>query len=162
MGREIERKYLAANETWRQEKVSRQAQIWQGYLVENGQWVVRARLLTESFPQKQEVGKLTLKGNTPDNPQDLQGHAEFEYTIPPQDAQSLIQATPLQIKKVRRWIEFAGQTFEIDEFENGLILIELELASPTQTVTAPPWLGREVTGDVRYTNRYLAEHGRPH
>jgi len=161
MGQEIERKYLAANDTWRQAKFTRQAHIWQGYLVENGQWVLRVRLLEESFPEKKADGRLTLKGNTPDDPQHLQGHAEFEYAIPPSDAQSLIQSTKLQIKKVRRWVEYAGQTFEIDEFANGQILIELELQSATQTITPPPWLGREVTGDIRYTNRYLAEHGWP-
>ena len=162
MGREIERKYLAANQDWRQATVQRQAQIWQGYLVENEQWIVRVRLLTDKFPQELEQGRLTIKGNTPDSGgPGWQGHAEFEYPIPPAEAQELLAATKLQIKKMRRWVEYAGQTFEIDEFADGHILIELELQDAAQAVTPPSWLGREVTGDVRYTNRALAEHGWP-
>ena len=159
MGREIERKFLPAHDQWSAEKFIRQAQLTQGYLVENEQWILRVRLMEQSMPQAARRGFLTLKGNPPDQLGPAwHGHAEFEYPIPPEDAQQLLATTNLKLQKERRWIEFAGQVFEVDIFTSGLVLIELELADPAQKIIAPPWLGPEVTGDVRYTNRYLAEH----
>ena len=159
MGREIERKFLPANASWQQATYQRLAQLTQGYLVENGQWILRVRLMEQSFPEKLGQGFLTIKGNTPDQygPR-WQGHAEYEYSIPWADAQELVTASTIKISKQRRWIEYAGQIFEVDSFSSGLVLIELELSDPQQKIVIPPWLGREVTGDVCYTNRYLAEH----
>ncbi|MBP5296448.1 MAG: hypothetical protein J6Y94_03865 [Bacteriovoracaceae bacterium] len=159
MGREIERKFLPANDLWQKEKGIRLADITQGYMVENSQWILRVRHLQETFPQSKEQGFLTIKGNTPDQlGPTWNGHLEFEYAIPVADAQELLAATPLKIAKQRRWITYQNQTFEIDTFASGLVLIELELPDPGHPIIPPPWLGREVTGDKHYTNRYLAEH----
>ena len=159
MGREIERKFLPANDLWQKEGSVRLADITQGYLVENKQWILRVRHLQETLPQPKAQGFLTIKGNTPDQlGPTWNGHLEFEYAIPVADAQELLQATSLKITKQRRWITYQHQTFEIDIFTSGLVLIELELPDPGHQIIAPPWLGREVTGDACYTNRYLAEH----
>jgi adenylate cyclase len=54
---------------------------------------------------------------------------------------------------------FAGDEWVIDQFigdNEGLIVAEIELRSEDQHFAAPPWLGREVTGDSRYLNSALA------
>ena len=45
----------------------------------------------------------------------------------------------------------------------GLIVAEVEFDSveASEAFDAPGWLGREVTDDPAYTNRVLAERGRP-
>ena len=52
-------------------------------------------------------------------------------------------------------------TFEVDEFfgENqGLIMAEIELNSANQEFPKPSWLGKEVTGDVRFYNSQLSKN----
>ena len=39
-----------------------------------------------------------------------------------------------------------------------LLLAEVELERADQPVPLPPWIGREVTGDPRYYNAWLARH----
>ena len=58
-------------------------------------------------------------------------------------------------------MDFEGKTFEVDVFHGfneGLVLAELELQTENEPYTAPEWLGREVTGNVRYYNSYLSKH----
>jgi len=50
---------------------------------------------------------------------------------------------------------------EVDVFEGankGLILAEIELQSETESFEKPNWLGKEVTGDVKYYNAYLSKN----
>ena len=47
----------------------------------------------------------------------------------------------------------------VDEFHGdltGLLLAEVELKHETEDPPKPPWVGDEVTGDVRYYNSVLA------
>ncbi|MCL2340524.1 MAG: adenylate cyclase, partial [Proteobacteria bacterium] len=63
-----------------------------------------------------------------------------------------------QIEKKRYTIPHQGHVWEIDEFlgaNHGLILAEIELAAEDEPFARPDWLGREVTGDVRYYNAIL-------
>jgi len=39
-----------------------------------------------------------------------------------------------------------------------LIVAEIELDETGQSFSKPPWLGLEVTGDLRYYNNNLAAH----
>ena len=51
--------------------------------------------------------------------------------------------------------------FEVDEFygENeGLTVAEVELSSEDEPFVKPAFIGREVTGDVRYYNSQLMKH----
>ncbi len=50
--------------------------------------------------------------------------------------------------------------WEIDEFlgrNAGLVVAELEIEDEAAEFARPPWLGREVTDDVRYYNASLAQ-----
>ena len=104
-------------------------------------------------------GFLTIKGRS-----DAAGLSRFEWEkeISAQDAESLLLlCEPGIVDKTRYLVDFAGHTFEVDEFhgENqGLVMAELELASEDEPYQRPEWLGEEVTGDRRYYNAYLSKH----
>ena len=76
-------------------------------------------------------------------------------------------ATELRISKLRHEIELAdGHTAELDLYEGSLSghrLVEVEFDSDQDAddFTPPPWFGREVTTDNRYTNSSLARYGWP-
>lgn len=68
---------------------------------------------------------------------------------------------PGVIDKTRYLVRSGRHTFEVDEFygENeGLVVAEVELTSEDETFEKPDFIGREVTGDVRYYNSQLMKH----
>ena len=145
MGIEIERKFLVIGTAWRQGVGVR---FSQGYLNRDQTRTVRVRLAgSQAF--------LTIKGLSVGA-----SRAEFEYEIPAADAEQLLKLSdgPV-IEKIRRVVDFAGSTWEVDEFlgENaGLVVAEIELQSEDQKFSKPDWLGEEVTHDARYFNSSLA------
>ena len=144
MAREIERKFLIKEGAWRNEKGTKYRQ---GYLSSAKERIVRVRTIGDK-------GYLTIKGITVGA-----SRMEFEYEIPRQDADTLLDICerPL-IEKNRYKVEHDGFVWEIDEFsgENqGLIVAELELESEDQYFPKPDWVGQEVTGDPRYFNSNL-------
>ena len=144
MAKEIERKFLVREGSWRSQKGTRYRQ---GYLNSVKERVVRVRTIGDK-------GYLTIKGLTVGA-----SRLEFEYEIPRQDANQLLNICekPL-IEKTRFKVVEAGFVWEIDEFfgENqGLIVAEVELESEDQEFPRPPWVGEEVTGDPRYFNSNL-------
>ena len=65
------------------------------------------------------------------------------------------------VEKYRNIVPNGDDCWEIDEFlgeNSGLILAELELPSEDAVFASPPWLGREVTGQMEYYNSYLARN----
>jgi adenylate cyclase len=145
MGLEIERKFLVRNDSWRTVEGT---PFRQGYLNSNLHRVVRVRTMGEQ-------AVLTVKGlNTG------AVRREFEYAIPLADANAMLDdlcERPL-IEKTRYKVEFAGHTWEIDEFAGdnaGLVVAELELQSVDEDFEKPDWLGEEVTDDPRYFNSNL-------
>jgi len=87
---------------------------------------------------------------------------EFEYEIPLQDAEELLEICekPL-IEKIRYKVQEGGFVWEIDVFfrENqGLIVAEVELESEDQEFPKPDWVREEVTGDPRYFNSNLIKN----
>ena len=52
-------------------------------------------------------------------------------------------------------------TYEVDVFHGaneGLVLAEIELSDELEAFEKPSWLGKEVTGDMRYYNSMLSLH----
>lgn len=148
MAKEIERKFLVANDDWRNKAEGETFK--QGYLSTSAERSVRIRIKSDS-------AFLTIKGETKGFTRN-----EFEYAIPLDDAEQLLNMC-LQpvINKIRYTINHDGNTWEIDEFfgENkGLILAELELESEDETFSKPSWTGKEVTGDPRYYNASLVQN----
>lgn len=150
MGVEIERKFLVADDRWRQSVVN-EYPIAQGYLSVDQEQTIRVR-------RRGEQAFLTIKGR----PQGLV-RREFEYEIPLADVETMLRTLcnrPL-IEKRRYEVPFQGHLWEIDVFEGenaGLIVAEVELKRPDEEVALPPWIGPEVTGDPKYYNARLVEH----
>ena len=149
MGKEIERKFLVEGDEWRGE--SKGTRIRQGYLVTELERSVRVRV-------RGETGTLTVKGES-------RGavRAEYEYAIPKDDAEAMIDDLCLRplIEKTRHVVAHGGQVWEIDVFEGdnaGLVVAELELDDEDESFERPPWLGDEVTDDPRYYNANLVEN----
>ena len=85
---------------------------------------------------------------------------EFEYKIPLQDANKIIEiSNPIFIEKNRHIIECDFLTWEIDEFlgnNQGLIIAEVELEKENQKIALPDWVGIEVSNEKKYYNYNLA------
>jgi CYTH domain-containing protein len=149
MGKEIERKYLVKGDAWK--KLATGTSYRQGYLSTVKERTVRVRTIDDK-------GYLTIKGITIGATR-----VEYEYDIPVNDASDMLTnlcEQPL-IEKNRYKIEYAGLTWEVDEFfgdNDGLIIAEVELESEDQKIELPEWIGEEVTADPRYFNSNLTKH----
>lgn len=148
MGIEIERKFLVDTRKFAEVSPKSSRTMRQGYLNRTPGRTVRVRV-------EGTEARLTVKGAATGLVR-----PEFEYSIPLEDAESLFALCdgPL-VEKVRHLVDYAGLTWEVDVFSgdnSGLVVAELELDSEEQTFEMPPWVGREVTGEVRYHNSHLA------
>lgn len=146
MGREIERKFLVKNDTWRGAGTS--TSLRQGYLSLDPERTVRVRI---------GGGRawLTVKGLSKGA-----SRAEFEYEIPVKDAEEMLDTLRVGalLEKTRTKVPIGGRVWEVDEFrgENeGLVLAEVELDAANTTIVMPRWVGAEVTNDPRYYNSNL-------
>ncbi len=148
MPREIERKFLVADEAWRAE-ADRGRPLRQAYLAETDRAVVRVRT------DDAQRGVLTIKSANAGL-----SRAEYEYPIPISDAGGLMDLCQGSVlEKVRFRVPHRGATWEVDEYfgdNEGLVIAEIELRSEDEVVNIPPWVGREVTGDKRYYAASLA------
>ncbi len=145
---EIERKFLVASDAWRAE-ARRREYFAQGYLASSERCSVRVRI-------GDGRAWLNLKGR-------LKGatRLEYEYPVPVAEANEMLDAlgTLGRVEKWRHWVPHAGHEWEVDEFlgENaGLVVAEIELTDEAEPFVRPPWLGLEVTEDLRYLNTSLA------
>lgn len=149
MKQEIERKYLVDGSTWRDNVVGRRW-IRQGYISTRGDSTVRVR-------QYKTHGELAVKG-----PTEGASRLEYEYNIGKQDARELIESF-CQNRTVEKWrhrIRYGDDLWVVDTFtgrNEGLTLAEIELEDEQQDFELPDWCGREVTGDRRFRNAYLAQ-----
>jgi CYTH domain-containing protein len=149
MAREVERKFLVTGSGWKAGASG--VPFRQGYLSTVKERVVRVR--TEGTR-----AVLTIKGLTTGI-----SRPEFEYEIPLADAQRMLDelCEPPILDKTRYRVPWQGHTWEIDEFHgdnDGLVVAEIELASPNEPFGRPPWIGREVSGDARYFNANLVAY----
>lgn len=148
---EIERKFLVTSEAFKTEAFQKK-NIVQAFLNRDPDRTVRVRI-------KGEKAYLTVKGRS-----NAAGtiRTEWEKEISLQDAQSLLPlCEPGKIEKTRYEVKAGNHIFEVDEFygENkGLIIAEIELKAENESFIAPSWLGKEVTGDVKYYNSQLSKH----
>ena len=149
MAQEIERKYLLKEDSWR--NLAEGTVYCQGYIATQDKTTVRVRIVGQQ-------GYLTIKGASIGY-----SRLEFEYPIPVEDAQEMLNTLCQRpfIEKIRYKIAWGGLIWEIDEFQGlnqGLILAEVELTHSNQDILLPPWIGEEVSHDSRYFNSYLVKH----
>jgi len=147
---ETERKFLVQDDGYKAQAVESH-RIRQGYIAHDLGRSVRVRI-------RDGQGILTVKGPFIG----LGSRPEWEKEISLQEAEDLFRlCKPGSVDKTR-WIVPAGERFfEVDEFhgENeGLVMAEIELGSEDEAFQKPSWLGREVTGDKRFYNSYLARN----
>ena len=151
MATEIERKFLVDKNKIGALNFLSEEKIFQGYL--SREPTVRVRLIDGR-------GFLTVKSLTRGI-----SRQEFEYEIPPADAEELLKLCGNDVlKKYRRKIFHGGHLWEVDFFDGrhaGLILAEVELNSPDEPVDLPDWVVKEVSDDVRYFNANLVKDGLP-
>lgn len=146
---EIEYKFLVDHEIWSKVEKPTPELIVQGYISKSVESTVRVRI-------KGDKGFLTIKGKT-------EGirRTEFEYEIPFQDAESMIDLfTDKHIRKYRYEVIVAGKTWEVDEFHGpleGLILAELEVESEEEEFEKPTWVTDDVSRDSSYFNAVLID-----
>jgi adenylate cyclase len=150
---EIERKFLVESDAWRA-AATRCALYRQGYLGGSEACSVRVRVGGEH-------AWLNIKGRARGA-----SRLEYEYPIPAREANEILDALCAagHVEKLRHFVPYAGHEWEVDEFlgaNGGLVLAELELDDESTEFARPPWLGREVTDDIRYYNSYLAQHPWP-
>jgi adenylate cyclase len=147
VAREIERKFLVANDQWRAEVV-RAERLVDGLLSTAKGRKVRVRLYGDH-------ATLTIKTSKKRG-----SRLEFEYPIPWTDAQYLLECEcgKSVVSKVRHDVPFEGFTWQVDVYEGllvGVIVAEVELASIDQDPPRPTWVGREVTDDPAFRKQRL-------
>ncbi len=147
---EIERKFLVNSEIFKKEAF-RKTRIRQGFLNTDKERTVRIRI-------KGEKSFITVKGKSS---KDGLKRFEWEKEILKDEAQTLLDlCEPTIIDKIRYEVKIGNHIFEVDEFygENiGLIVAEVELKIENEVFETPNWLGKEVTGDVKYYNSQLSK-----
>ena len=140
MPQEIERKFLVTGEY--KPQAYAHSRIVQGYISSARGRTVRVRI-------RDERGFLTIKGASNES-----GTSRYEWEL-------LKLCEPGVIDKTRYLVRSGQHVFEVDEFygENeGLTVAEVELSSEDEPFVKPAFIGREVTGDVRYYNSQLMKH----
>lgn len=150
MAIEIERKFLVKG-SFKKHAV-KSYQISQGFLSTVPERTVRIRIRNKkAFITVKGIGNKT-------------GISRFEWEkeIKVKEAEKLLLlCESTVIKKIRYIIPTSNNLFfEVDEFLNenkGLIVAEIELPEENTNFEKPDWLGKEVTGKVKYYNAMLSK-----
>lgn len=151
MAIEIERRFLVDVSKLPDLSPCIRNRIVQGYYnTAEGSGVVRVRTVNGT------VGFLTTKFRA--------GHGtnkEFEYQIPVSDADEILSALPFKISKTRFEFPFVlpDQTilkWEIDFFDCGTVIAEVEVPDININFDLPEWLGKEITGRSGTSNFDMA------
>lgn len=147
MAKEIERKFLVNDDTYKALSTNSR-HIVQAYLSTSPDATVRLRIIDDK-------AYLTVKSR---NVGCCRG--EWEYEIPVADAREMLTCCNIRdiIEKTRHYVNICNQVWEIDEFSGrlkGLIVAEIELGDPDESFVLPQFIGKEVTGDIRYYNSSL-------
>jgi adenylate cyclase len=148
MAKEIERKFLVSGSRWQAFSDGGVA-IRQAYITTADDRSLRVRIYGDGR------ARLTLKI----------GHSalvrdEYEVDIDPAEAEDMMRhAVGTIIEKVRHKVLHHGHLWEIDVYggiHKGLIIAEVELSTIHDEPDMPNWVGREVTGESRYSNQSMA------
>lgn len=163
MPQEIERKFLVADDRWRDASDGDGTEIVQGYLHVDDDVEIRVRL---RGPDGEGDAVLTVKRGG-----SAKVRSETEVPLGRDEARRLLAeaaiGTVVTKRRHRVDLPHAGDhdlTAELDEFGgelDGLVVVEVELPDPDAPLPDVGWFGEEVTGDERYYNAALAVDGPP-
>lgn len=150
MAIEIERKFLVVGEY--KSLATTSYYIAQGYLSKTPARTIRIRL-------RGDKAFLTIKAASA--PGGLSRY-EFETEISIDDGRKLLaMCDDGIIEKYRHLVPCGKHVCEVDEFlgrNAGLVMAEIELSHEAEPYVRPSFLGKEVTGQVRYYNAQLSLH----
>lgn len=157
MANEIERKFAVVSDGFKAQAFEA-VRIIQGYLCSDRERTVRVRV-------KGNKGFITVKGKSDDG-----GVSRFEWEkeISADEAVSLLNLSqPGKIDKTRYLVKNSDgiHVWEVDEFHGdneGLVMAEIELSDPSDLFDKPEWIGKELTGDIRFYNSYLSKNPYKH
>jgi Uncharacterized protein conserved in bacteria len=149
MPKEIERKFLLADDSWRA-VVSRSEHLRDGLLAFFDGRKIRIRFYDEK-------ATLTIKG-----PRHGLARDEFEYDIPASDGLILLEqhCKGEIIEKIRHYVRIDAHEWFIDEYRGlleGIIIAEVEIPSEDTEIPLPSWVAREVTGLSKYRKANLVK-----
>ena len=149
MAKEIERKFLLANESWRK-SVIKSVRLRDGLLAFYDGRKVRIRFYDDK-------ATLTVKG-----PRQGLARDEFEYEIPASDGLTLLEqhCKGEVIAKTRHHVLFSQLEWFVDEYHgllDGIILAEVELPNQDTPIDLPEWVSTEVSGMDKYRNSHLVK-----
>ena len=152
MGIEIEVKYLVESDEWVRDRKN-PVGMTQAYVGRTDRAEVRVRIAEQS-------AWLTVKSSGPG-----MSRAEFEYSVPVEDASSMMEiATGSVVEKTRWQVSHQSHEWVVDEYHGdllGLVIAELELVAEGELFELPVWASLDVTNDVLYKNASLASRGLP-
>ena len=149
MALEIERRFLIKNDNWK-EFITKKIYIEQGYLSKGlDDWICRIRFTGKDF---KIAHKKHIKGFT---------NFEFEYSIPRNDAETIMSNLSHTIKKERYFLEIEKKSWIIDCFKENnypLKIAEIELSHEKEDLFLPSFISKEITGLTHYSNFSLANN----
>lgn len=122
------------------------ATIKQAYLLLDGPKHLRVRIVDDRvawMTYKEIVSKEEKK--------------EYEYSIPIADALELYENAEHKLVKKRYHGTFKNYHVDIDEYPNGLRVVEIEYEDELKEI--PEFCGEEITGEKEYSNIQFAING---
>lgn len=139
---EIERKFLVADDSWKNAAIGN-VKIRDGLIASTNGQKVRVRISDSAAMVVLKSRKSGLS------------RSEYEYPIPLSDAEDIMRTmcTGHILDKTRYFVAHRGETWSVDVYSGlleGIVIAEIELARPDQNVDLPSWIGREITADSRY------------
>ena len=151
---EIEKKYLVKCIPSNVEEYPHE-EIEQAYLCTHPTLSVRRKGHKYIFTYKNRVGSGSDKLNVADEIEAELDYDAYEHLFNKADGDP--------VRKTRYRIPYEGKTIELDIFHGkhkGLVMAEVEFESVEEgeAFEPPKWFGEDVSGDIRYTNSYLAMH----
>jgi adenylate cyclase len=155
--REIEKKYLVANNDW-MSLVTGSQLIYQGYFFHNEERK-RIRLLPE-----EHKAILGFKGEGVMIDGFIE-REEIEDEIDYLDGINKIALCSQVIMKSRFFVPFNEFTFEVDQFLNlksplacAEVEVKREQIATFNQLVLPAWVGQDVSADREYQNSFLVKH----
>lgn len=142
MGKEIERKFLIKGETPFDNKTPKL--IKQGYVIVEKNRHLRVRLIGN----KGILGLKFINGPVRD---------EFEYPIDIEEANEIYNKCRWSLEKKRITGIIDDLSYDIDEYPNGIRVVEVEFPKERYKFKKPKWMGKEVSKNKKYSNITLAK-----
>lgn len=146
MAKEIERKYLISEDFSKNLKTTTLYKfIQQGYIFLGENKHLRIRITDYN---KCELGLKYTNGIERD---------EYEYQIPFKDAKEIYDRCEYTLEKKRYVLGDMDIKYEIDEYPNGLNVVEVELPTKEYVFIKPDWFLEEISNNINYSNIELAK-----